>query len=259
MAWSLSESVPCRSPTTILHSLPTLSAFFQGHPHPPTTPPPPTAQATAMGEENSATGAARARPCLVLSSLSTSALKGHRGEVISLDVLPAMGAASSPCLVASGGEDGTVRVWDVATGRAVRCFTGMFEDGEGVGAVAFLDAARLVAATSRSVYELDLTAPGVVVKECVVRAYVTSRVWFFIHPRNVPASTQPTHPRIPQGLPSFPGARRHQPAGGPPAQGQPLFGRGGRQRVRDLARHEHHSSPSLSHAQTAPCFRRRRR
>jgi len=107
-----------------------------------------------------------------LDSASWSMLKGHRGEVLSLDILGLERAgtgrdASGMVLLASGGEDSTCRVWDVAAGRAIKCYTGMFEDNEGVGAVAFVDASRLLAATSTSIYELDLNLPGVVVREAL--------------------------------------------------------------------------------------------
>jgi hypothetical protein len=49
-------------------------------------------------------------------------------------------------------------------GRTARCYHGPF-GGEAVAAVAFGDASRLFAATSTDVYELDLRAPGVVLRE----------------------------------------------------------------------------------------------
>ena len=105
-----------------------------------------------------------------LDSASWSMLKGHRGEVLSLDILGLERAGTGPdasgvVLLASGGEDSTCRVWDVAAGRVVKCYTGMFEDNEGVGAVAFVDASRLLAATSTSIYELDLKVPGVIIRK----------------------------------------------------------------------------------------------
>lgn len=88
--------------------------------------------------------------------------RGHRDAVLTLDVLSEAGGQAQS--LASGSEDSTVRVWDLTTGRTTRCYHGPF-GGEAVAAVAFGDAGRLFAATSTDVFELDLRAPGVVLRE----------------------------------------------------------------------------------------------
>lgn len=90
--------------------------------------------------------------------------RGHRDAVLTLDVLSEAGGQAQ--WLASGAEDSTVRVWDVEAGRTARCYHGPF-GGEAVAAVAFGDASasRLFAATTTDVYELDLRAPGVVLRE----------------------------------------------------------------------------------------------
>lgn len=44
-------------------------------------------------------------------------MRGHKGQVRSLSVEPNTGE-----LLASGGQDGTVRIWYVPTGRCLRTF-----------------------------------------------------------------------------------------------------------------------------------------
>lgn len=114
--------------------------------------------------------ATRNRPSFALDDSHWSCFTGHKGEVLSLDVLGPQengSAVMGASMLASGGEDSTCRIWDVAAGRAIRCYTGMFDDNQGISAVAFLDKDRLFAATKTSIYELDLRAPGIVVKNAV--------------------------------------------------------------------------------------------
>ncbi|KAI9034682.1 wd40 repeat-containing protein [Hyaloraphidium curvatum] len=86
--------------------------------------------------------------------------KGHRDAVLTLD---AFSEPNGPRWLASGSEDGTVRVWDASTGRTTRCYACF--GGEPVSAVAFGDGSRLFAAAGRDAFELDLRAPGVVLRE----------------------------------------------------------------------------------------------
>jgi WD40 repeat protein len=90
------------------------------------------------------------------------AFSGHRGGV---NVLSSPGDER----LATGGEDGSVRLWDLAAGRAVRAILVPGAADDGVTAVhlgAVGEAANWVfAATGAAVFGYDLRAPGLLLRE----------------------------------------------------------------------------------------------
>ena len=86
----------------------------------------------------------------------------------------ATAATGTPPLLASGGADGTVRLWDLAAGRASRAMV-VPADGSDYGAAAAVTAVKLgslgdaanwvYAAGGAQLYGFDLRAPGMLLRE----------------------------------------------------------------------------------------------
>ncbi|KAI8818507.1 WD40-repeat-containing domain protein [Fimicolochytrium jonesii] len=87
-----------------------------------------------------------------------TSLRGHSAPVLCLATLPA-----DPTTLASGAEDGTARIWDVARGR---CRRGIRVGGAGeeVNSVCWgLDPNEVYVAAGAKVHAVDLRSPGVVI------------------------------------------------------------------------------------------------
>ncbi len=74
-----------------------------------------------------------------------AALRGHSAAVVALAATPAGAAAARP-LLASGGADGGVRVWDFKTGEAVASLVGHLQP---VVCVAFVEEGERLISVSR--------------------------------------------------------------------------------------------------------------
>ena len=102
-------------------------------------------------------------------------LSGHRGEVLCVH------SPGDDLRVASGGEDGSVRIWYVATGRAARALLMPTTDSaNAVNSVCLggglTEASNwLFAASGVNVYGFDLRAPGVLLKEPAKRFNAVAR------------------------------------------------------------------------------------
>eukprot|EP00027_Filamoeba_sp_ATCC50430_P004777 CAMPEP_0168560754 /NCGR_PEP_ID=MMETSP0413-20121227/11230_1 /TAXON_ID=136452 /ORGANISM="Filamoeba nolandi, Strain NC-AS-23-1" /LENGTH=345 /DNA_ID=CAMNT_0008592079 /DNA_START=60 /DNA_END=1097 /DNA_ORIENTATION=- len=85
-------------------------------------------------------------------------LKGHTKSIQCLEINEANG------MLASGSDDKTVRIWDLKTGKSVRCLTGFSNP---VNAVAFDSAGTnsLFAASGNSLFSFDLRKPSVILSE----------------------------------------------------------------------------------------------
>lgn len=92
-----------------------------------------------------------------MQSLAFNSLKGHRDTVLCLD-------RSQNCLLLSGSEDGTARLWDEKTAKSVRCFAAF--EGEAVASVAFgSQSSEIVfAAAGNKVFSFDLRKPDIIYK-----------------------------------------------------------------------------------------------
>ena len=103
---------------------------------------------------------ATARKFEMSEATPIGSLIGHRGPVNDVIV------SESGNLVATSSDDGTVRLWDSRTQKAIKCYTSFF-----TGAPVYLkfspgsDDGCLYASDDSSVFELDLRASGVLVRE----------------------------------------------------------------------------------------------
>jgi WD40 repeat protein len=95
-------------------------------------------------------------------------LRGHKGSVLCMSKMSTSNGDNSSSVFCSGGEDSTVRVWDLrmnssrSSQSAVMCIAGVF-DGEDVTSVATLSSAAdkdggdvLYASAGKKVYSFDL-------------------------------------------------------------------------------------------------------
>ena len=121
---------------------------------------------------------------------SIARLAGHKGEVLCLDApcidddgggsSASTGSASSQPMLVSGGEDGTVRIWDLQAGRASRAIMVPATEGTdpAVTAVCLGTAGAndrwVYAATAAGIFGYDLRAPGMLLRE-PARRFAPSR------------------------------------------------------------------------------------
>ncbi|KND00909.1 uncharacterized protein SPPG_04009 [Spizellomyces punctatus DAOM BR117] len=87
-------------------------------------------------------------------------LRGHTAPVLCLDLCSKATASK----VASGAEDGTARVWDIATAKCVRGLRGLEENTE-VSSVCFSGDDLLYVAAGHQVRLFDLRSPGLVLNQ----------------------------------------------------------------------------------------------
>ncbi|KAL6045429.1 WD repeat-containing protein 53, partial [Balamuthia mandrillaris] len=86
-------------------------------------------------------------------------LKGHKDSILTLDIHH---AAS---LLASGSEDKTARVWDLKTGKSVRCMTSFFDS---VNSVCFApnDENTIFVASGPKIHRFDMRRSEIVLSSC---------------------------------------------------------------------------------------------
>jgi WD40 repeat protein len=109
--------------------------------------------------------------------MRTASLTGHRGEVLCLGTAgdgKDEGANPAAPHLASGGEDGSVRLWDLSAGRAVRALMLPQDGGDAaVNAVclgsAGASASWVYAASGSQLFGFDLRAPGMLLREPATR------------------------------------------------------------------------------------------
>ena len=97
-----------------------------------------------------------------------ASLSGHKGAVTCVDAGAGVAATGVPeRLLASGGEDGSIRIWDLATARGVRAL--LPPEGGEVAAVCLGRGERwgswVYAAVGRAILGFDLRAPGVLLRQ----------------------------------------------------------------------------------------------
>ena len=113
-----------------------------------------------------ATPDATPSPPAALRALAS--LAGHKGAVTCVDAGAGVAATGAPeRLLASGGEDGSIRIWDLATARGVRAL--LPPEGGEVAAVCLGRGERwgswVYAAVGRAILGFDLRAPGVLLRQ----------------------------------------------------------------------------------------------
>lgn len=89
-------------------------------------------------------------------------LTGHRASVNDVAL-----SSLSPALLASASEDGTVRVWDQRTNKAIKCYREFFSSPPQLVQFSSGDPRSLFAACDNDVYELDLSSEGVLFRSPV--------------------------------------------------------------------------------------------
>jgi WD40 repeat protein len=102
--------------------------------------------------------AATAMATVAENTCYLSKLKGHKKAVNCLDV-----SVHEEYLVASGSDDRSLRLWDIRSGKSVRCALGFFSGP--VETVCFdqVDSHLLYASSGRDLFSLDLRAENVLV------------------------------------------------------------------------------------------------